>query len=456
MQIFSARALVGEDWQANVLITVGKAGLIERIESVTIPPAGAITVDSLLPSVANLHSHSFQRAFAGMTEHRDKSQDSFWTWRTLMYRFLEQLTPEHIEAIAAQVFLEMLEAGYASVGEFHYVHHQRGGKRYASRTELSERILAAACQTGIGLTHLPVLYTYGGARRQALVGGQMRFGNSVDEFAMLIGELSSKITEASSDTVLGIAPHSLRATSPEELSELVSAYDDRPVHIHIAEQPREVEDISDWLGARPVEWLVANQSVDQRWCLIHATHMTAQETVDLAESGAVAGLCPITEANLGDGAFNGPGFLSANGALGIGSDSNVRISLSEELSALEYSQRLRDISRNLMVVGGGSVGQSIYCRAAQGGAQALGRNAGKIEVGRLADLVAINSNHEYLCALSSDQLIDGFCFASDDRVVTDVWSAGRHIVERGRHVKRNQIVANFKAAISNLKSRLSA
>lgn len=456
MQIFSARALVENQWKSDVLVSVDPQGLIERIDVSATPTSGSIKVDSLLPSIANLHSHTFQRAMAGMTEYRAKAQDSFWTWRQLMYRFLEHLTPEHIEAIAAQVFLEMLEAGYASVGEFHYVHHAPGGGHYASQTELSDRILAAAKQAGIGLTHLPVLYTYGGARKEELAGGQLRFGHSVNQFLRLMEDLQAKLPAAHSDTTLGIAPHSLRATSPEELSEVTSSFGDGPVHIHIAEQPKEVDEISAWLGAKPVEWLLNNQNVSERWCLIHATHMTQKELVGVAQSGAVAGLCPITEANLGDGAFSGPQFLAAGGVFGVGSDSNVRISLSEELRTLEYSQRLRDIARNLMVMGEGSVGHSLYCGAAKGGAQAIGRNAGKIAVGLLADLTAINADHPYLCALSEDQLLDGFCFAADDSVVTDVWSAGRHMVQEGHHVHRDAILANFRAAMTDLKSRLTS
>ena len=455
MQIFSARTLIENTWKKDVLIDVGPTGLIECIEIGKPPPQNAIKVDSLLPAVANLHSHAFQRAMAGMTEYRAKSQDSFWTWRTLMYRFLDQLTPEHIEAIAGQVFMEMLEAGYASVGEFHYVHHQSGGAHYETQTELSDRILGAARETGIGLTHLPVLYTYGGAGQQALVGGQSRFGHSVDQFANLMQGLQSKISESNPDTVLGIAPHSLRATAPDELDSVTAAFGDGPVHIHISEQPKEVEDILGWLGARPVEWLLEKQNVSSNWCLIHATHMTSEETVGLATSGAVAGLCPITESNLGDGIFNGTEFLAAGGTFGVGSDSNIRISLSEELRTLEYSQRLRDISRNLLVHGEGSVGHALYAGAARGGAQAIGRNAGTIAVGTLADFTAIDTNHTYLCALSEHQLFDGFCFASDDTVVTDVWSAGRHVVQGGRHIHRDAILDRFRAAMSDLKSKIN-
>jgi len=247
----------------------------------------------------------------------------------------------------------------------------------------------------------------------------------------------------------------LRATAPDELTTVIASFPDGPIHIHIAEQPKEVQDVQAWLGARPVEWLLETMDVDQKWCLIHATHMTNKETLDLAASGAVAGLCPITEANLGDGPFNGPAYLNAGGRFGLGSDSNVRISLTEEFRTLEYSQRLRDLRRNVMVQGEGSVGKALYLGAAQGGAQALNRKAGKIAVGNLADLVAINSGHQFLCGLSSDQLFDGLCFAADDSSVTDVWCAGRHMVQDSEHIHRTQIMRHYKSTMVELSKLIS-
>jgi formimidoylglutamate deiminase len=365
---------------------------------------------------------------AGLTEYRAGGRDSFWTWRDLMYRFMDHLTPEDIQAIAAQVFVEMQEAGFASVGEFHYVHHQPGGAVYDDPAELSVRIMAAAGETGIGLTHLPVLYSYGGAGRQALAGGQLRFGNTLDRFDGLLERIRAAAGVLPADTVVGIAPHSLRATCPEDLARALTLAAGGPVHIHIAEQPAEVAAISEWLGARPVAWLLANVPVGPAWCAIHATHMTDDETAGLAATGAVAGLCPITEANLGDGAFDGPGWIAGGGAFGVGSDSNVRISMVEELRTLEYSQRQRDLARNVMVPGEGSVGAFVYTAAAKGGAQALGRDAGVIAAGKLADLVAVDGDHPALCALAGDRLLDGLVFAAPDGVVTDLWSAGRHCV----------------------------
>ena len=451
--IFAKQAKLSTGWASNVRVTHAD-GRITDIAPNQTPDAHDTCVDTLLPALANLHSHSFQRAMAGMTEYRMAGKDSFWTWRDLMYRFTANLTPEHIEAIAAFVFLEMQEAGYASVGEFHYLHHQAGGTPYADLGELSGRIAAAAATTGIGLTHLPVLYTYGGAGQAPLQDGQARFGNSVDRFNDLVAKARDVVAHLPADCRVGIAPHSLRATSPDDLKAVLAAHTAGPVHIHIAEQPKEVADISAWLGARPVDWLLANAEVTTNWSLIHATHMTADETLKMAKSGAVAGLCPVTEANLGDGPFNGPSYLEAGGAFGVGSDSNVLISLTEELRTLEYSQRLRDVARNVMVVGEGSVGDTIYTGAAKGGAQALGRGAGEIAVGELADVVAIDSAAPSMCALRQDQILDGLVFAAKDDVVTDVWSAGRHAVQSGRHVKRDDIVAAYKLAMQSLMASL--
>jgi formimidoylglutamate deiminase len=447
--IFAERALLLDGWAEQVRITVAD-GHITGVAKAAAPQRGDTRVSALLPALSNLHSHAFQRAMAGMTEHRIAGRDSFWTWRDLMYRFLDRLTPEQMEAIAALVFMEMQEAGYAAVGEFHYVHQQPGGGAYADISELSNRIFAAASLTGIGLTHLPVLYTYGGAGQQPLAAGQLRFGNTVDGFAALLEATRAAARALPPDTRVGIAPHSLRATSPADLARALPLANGNPIHIHVAEQPKEVADISAWLGARPVEWLLANTPIGADWCAIHATHMTAPETAALARRGVVAGLCPITEANLGDGPFNGPGWLAAGGAFGIGSDSNVRISLTEELRTLEYSQRLRDIARNVMVANDGSVGRFLYVGAALGGAQALGRKSGQIAVGNLADLTAIDLSHPTLCALRPDHILDGLAFAAPDTVVTDLWSAGRHRVKEGRHVHREQIIAGWRRAVNGL------
>ncbi|MFA9231201.1 MAG: formimidoylglutamate deiminase [Microgenomates group bacterium] len=451
--IFADRALLAHGWAENVRVEIAHGKITATTPDVQALPSDT-RVSCLLPALSNLHSHSFQRAMAGMTEHRVAGRDSFWTWRELMYRFMHRLTPDQIEAIAALVFMEMQEAGYAAVGEFHYVHHQPGGAKYDDPAELSTRIFAAANLTGIGLTHLPVLYSYGGAGAQPLAQGQLRFGNTVDSFATLLDAVRAAAQTLPVDTRVGIAPHSLRATNPADLARALPLAQGNPIHIHVAEQPKEVADIHAWLGARPVEWLLQNAPVGPDWCLIHATHMTNEETSGLARTGAVAGLCPITEANLGDGPFNGPGWLAAGGIFGIGSDSNVRISLTEELRTLEYSQRLRDIARNVMIDGEGSIGHSIYVGAAKGGAAALGRKSGQIEIGHLADLCAIDLTHPALCALAPAQILDGLAFAASDAVVTDLWSAGRHQVQSGRHIHRDTIIAGWRRSVKQLMDTL--
>ena len=455
MKIFAKQAWLANGWFDNVRLSI-KAGRIGQIEHDVVANAGDISVDTLLPALANLHSHTFQRAMAGMTEQKVANRDSFWTWRSLMYQFLEHISPEQYEAIAALTFMEMQEAGYASVGEFHYVHHQQNGVRYDDVAELSNRVMAAASKTGIGLTHLPVLYTYGGARMQELSGGQLRFGNDVEQFAQLVELAKLGLKLLPDDANIGIAPHSLRATSPDDLTEILKLNKYSPIHIHIAEQPKEVENIKAWLGARPVEWLLDNYDVNANWCLIHATHMTEQETLNVAKSGTTIGLCPITEANLGDGVFNGATYLKAGGSFGIGSDSNIRISLTEELRTLEYSQRLRDLNRNIVADKDGSVGRSLYENAAIGGAKALNRNAGKIEIGYLADLISIDSDDVQLLGLQQSQIFDGLCFATDDHVVKNVWSAGRHMVKDGRHIFKDEISQNYAMAMQSLMAKINA
>jgi formimidoylglutamate deiminase len=384
---------------------------------------------------------------AGLTEYRTAGQDSFWTWRSLMYRFLDQLSPDDLGAIAAQVMVEMAEAGYAAVAEFHYLHHAVGAVPYADRAEMAGQICAAAQATGLGLTLLPVLYERGGCDGRALAGGQLRFGNDVEGYLRLREGAAGHLATLPADAVLGQAPHSLRAVSPTGLA--AAAALGGPIHIHVAEQMAEVDEVLAHTGQRPVDWLLTHAPVDQGWCLIHATQMDPSETVALARSGAVAGLCPITEANLGDGIFDGAGYLAAGGAFGIGSDSNVRISLAEEIRMLEYSQRL-GLKARAVLADHRSVGRVIFEGMVQGGAQAAGRDAGAIAVGKWADVVALDTSGPDMAARSADRLLDTFAFAGDDRMVRHLWSAGRHIVQEGRHVARDAVRARFAAVMARL------
>lgn len=452
MLIHAERALLPGGWAADVGVQIDGG----RIVSVTVgsggPVAGAVRVGCLLPAPVNLHSHMFQRAMAGMTERRSAGQDSFWTWRSLMYRFLDRLTPADVEAIAAQVMVEMAEAGYAAVAEFHYLHHQVGGSPYGNLAEMSERIVNAAEAVGFGLTLLPVLYQRGGCDGRALVSGQMRFGNDPERFARLWDGAAAAVRRLP-DGVTGVAPHSLRAVDAAGLRIAAGIAPDAPVHIHVAEQVAEVEEVSATYGARPVEWLLGNFDVGARWCPIHCTQMTAAETVALARSGAVAGLCPITEANLGDGIFDGVRFLGAGGRWGVGSDSNVRISLAEELRLFEYSQRLRDRGRAVLADGVRSTGRVLWDGAVQGGAQAAGRASGAVAAGAVADLVALDTGSVHLAGREGDEILDAFVFAGNDALVADVWSGGRHVVTGGRHVARAGVERRFRAVMASLRER---
>lgn len=448
MLIHADWALLPEGWARDVALRVD-AG---RIVAVGPAEGAGYRVGCLLPAPVNLHSHSFQRAMAGMTERRSAGQDSFWTWRSLMYRFLDRLTPEDVEAIAAQVMVEMAEAGYAAVAEFHYLHHQPGGVPYAALSEMSERIVNAAEETGFGLTLLPVLYQRGGCDGRALGPGQQRFGNDPERFARL-WEGAEAAVRRLVDGVAGVAPHSLRAVDVAGLRMAEALAPGAPIHIHLAEQVAEVDEVSAAYGARPVEWLLANAGVDGRWCPIHCTQMTEGETRALARSGAVAGLCLITEANLGDGIFDGVRYLGAGGRWGVGSDSNVQITLSGELRLFEYSQRLRDRGRAMLAQGERSTGRVLWEGAAQGGAQAAGRASGSLAVGQWADLVALDMDSLHLEGRGGDEILDAFVFAGNDALVADVWSAGRHIVTGGRHVARAAVAARFRTVMRGLRER---
>ena len=434
-------ALTARGWERDIAVTIDDRGYITALTKGEEHSDG-YRVDCLLPAPLNLHSHAFQRAMSGLTEKRGPgSVDSFWTWRKLMYKFLDQLTPDQIEAIAAQVFMEMLEAGYGAVAEFHYLHHALGGKPYADIAELSRRIIRAAEHAGIGLTLLPVLYSYGGCDKRPLQGGQLRFCNDFSRYQVLYAEASKAIMEADcQDYTIGVAPHSLRAVGEEDVRSCAVLAGSAPFHMHLAEQIPEVDEVLAAKGARPVEWLLDTMDVSENACFIHVTQMNAAETRRLARTGAVAGLCPITESNLGDGIFNGTDYLAAGGRFGVGSDSNVHISLFEELKTLDYSQRLRDHSRAALATPEFSAGRVAYDQVSRSGAQAGGRNSGSIEVGKLADLLAIERDNAWLCNRSGDSVLDSLIFGGHGRdCVTDVWSAGRHRVKNRCHIAREKI-----------------
>lgn len=450
--IWAAHALLPEGWAESVLVTI-RDGRIANVEPGAAP--GGERVGLLLPAIANLHSHSFQRAMAGLSEAKGpEPRDTFWTWRQIMYGFLDHLTPDDVEAIAALVQMEMLEAGYAANVEFHYLHHRPDGGRYDNPAEMAERIASAASRTGIGLTLLPVHYQFGGADRRPLGPGQKRFGTTPDAFGQLFDASESVLRNLPPDAGIGVAPHSLRAVSPEGLRFCEALRPARPLHMHLAEQVPEVEEVQAATGLRPVEWLLDNFAPDARWTLIHLTHMTPDETRRLAATGAVAGLCPLTESSLGDGIFNGMEWLAAGGRFGFGSDSNIQISLAGELRTLEYSQRLRDRGRAMLSLPDRSTGRVLYDAGLDAGSSAAGRETGAIRAGSWADLCAIGLDNAVMAGRKGDQMLDSFIFAGRDGLVTDVWSAGRHVVKGGRHFDHDRITADHLAAVARLGERL--
>ncbi len=454
---FAPSALLPTGWKENVRLKVSPDGLIETVESDASPQPNDIILQNrvMLPAPANLHSHGFQRALAGLTEFRSsESQDSFWSWRKLMYAFLEHITPEQFQTINEYAQMEMLQAGYASVGEFHYVHNQKGGTPYSNPAELANRISDAAQKSGIGLTLLPVFYAQGGVDGRDLAGGQLRFKNSIDSYNTLWSNAQSYMETLNSDHRLGVAPHSLRAASRDHLHQLDAIYTHCPVHIHIAEQIAEIEEIKQAYGMRPVSWLLDQINIDPRWCLVHATHLDPFEKKALAESRATAGLCPVTEANLGDGIFDAVTFQELGGAIGVGTDSNISISLAHELRLLEYSQRLQLKGRALLCSADKSAGRNLFDQICAGGAQSIGRKSGQIAPGYLADLVTLDTDSADLYSLSGDYLLDSWIFASSDNLIKDVFSAGRHVVKNGQHLNYAEITTAFKGTIQALRSLL--
>ena len=451
--IWARQALTEKGWQDDVQVILDDRGRIGSVESGR--PKEGHEVGILLPAPVNAHSHAFQRAMAGLTERRGADpKDSFWTWRRLMYRFLDRLTPDHIEAITAFVQMEMLEAGYAASVEFHYLHHAQGGRPYARLAETSERVVAAAAQSGIGLTLLPVFYQHGGCDGRALAGGQRRFGNDPDRFARLFEQAKTALDHLPDDARIGVAAHSLRAAPKEHLASLAGLAEAGPVHMHLAEQVAEVEEIETAFGQRPVAWLLDHVAVDDRWCLIHCTQMLPEETTALARTGAIAGLCPITESSLGDGIFDGVRWMAAGGRIAIGSDSNIRVALAEELRTLEYSQRLRDRSRAALATPDKSTGRRLFDAIVKGGAGAARRDSGRIAVGALADLTALDHDAVDLVDKRGDTVLDSFIFAGDDRMITDVWCAGRHQVREGCHIAQKDITDRYLRTMTDLRDSL--
>ena len=444
-----AAALLPQGFAADVKLTI-EHGTITAVETGAPPQPGNKRLSGLaLPGMPNLHSHAFQRGMAGLSERRGAPEDSFWTWREVMYRFLDRLDPDDVQAIAAQAFVEMLEGGFTALAEFHYLHHDKDGRAYANIAAMGEAIAAAAAETGLGLTLLPVLYRFGNFGQAPSVHGQRRFVNERDAYQRLL-EGSAAAIRTLPDARLGVAPHSLRAVALDDLPWLAALRPDEPIHIHVAEQVPEVEASLKITGRRPVELLMDTVPLDRRWCLIHATHLSEAERDGIARSGAVAGLCPITESSLGDGIFDGVRYAQAGGAFGVGSDSNIQIDAGAELRQLEYSQRLRDRRRALFAEEEASTGVALWRMACAGGAQACGRAIGQIAPGCRADLVTLDLDHPSLVGRDGADALDSAIFAANALPLRDVLVGGRMLVENGRHHAREGVRTRFTAVMRRL------
>ncbi|MCP4876839.1 MAG: formimidoylglutamate deiminase [Gammaproteobacteria bacterium] len=449
-KIWASAALLSDGWADSVEINIDTSGDITGITA-DIPYSDGDKVELLIPAIPNVHSHAHQRAMAGLGERAGDTADSFWTWRKVMYHYLERIEPEHLFHIASQLYLEMLKSGYSCVGEFQYLHHNLDGSAYQERAEMSLQCLQAARYVGIGFTALPVLYQYGGFGSTAALDGQKRFLNDADEFVEIVGNLQSA-TQGDSNCSVGIAPHSLRAVNRDLLADVIASLDGlAAIHLHVAEQTREVDDCVAWCGLRPVEWLFENFDVDQRWCLIHATHMNEQETSAMAASGCVAGLCPTTEANLGDGFFNAREYFAQQGLWAIGSDSHISIDPVEELRWLEYGMRLQARGRNVLVSPTTvNTGRNLLDGALAGGTQACGRSIGRIASGYRADFVVLDSDHPRLYGRRGDDLIDSWIFSGNSNLVRDVYIGGNKLIEQGRHVDESNIARNYRSTLDQL------
>ncbi len=443
-------ALLPSGWHDDVVVHVDEGGVIAQVDTGQRPGDGTRLNGIAVPGIANVHSHAHQRAMVGLAERSGPGADSFWTWREAMYGFALAMQPEDLEAIAAQLYLEALKSGFTAIGEFQYLHHQPDGTPYDAPAEMSLRCLSAAMRTGIAVTMLPTLYAYGGFGGQMPSDGQWRFINSADSFLRIVEDLS-----ATGRGRLGISPHSLRAVTKELLHEVITGIAaDAPIHIHVAEQEREVEDCIAWCGRRPVAYLLDSFEVSPRWCAIHATHMDEDETVGLARSGAVAGLCPTTEANLGDGIFPAVPFLDAGGTIAIGSDSQVTVSPADDLRQLEYSQRLAHRARNVLAgAPHSSTGRRLLDAVCRGGAQALGQPMGAIEIGNRCDIVVLDPDHPALIGRSGDEAVDSWVFSGGAACVRDVIVGGEIVIRERRHTRQDEILRDFRAAITRLRNR---
>ncbi|MFM7346714.1 MAG: formimidoylglutamate deiminase [Tagaea sp.] len=455
-EFFAPLARLPDGWARDVRFSVDAKGDIAAVTANAARGEAALLPGPTLPGLADLHSHAFQHAMAGLTERATGGDDDFWSWRETMYGFLAKLAPRDMEAIATRLYVELVKHGFTSVAEFHYVHADPKGEPYETVTEMADRAIAAAAAAGIGMTMLPVVYRAGGFGAAPLSERQKRFALSEDVFADLYERLARR-HRGDPNVRVGIAPHSLRAVPPDHLARAVALARKldkaAPIHIHISEQPKEVAECRAWSGTTPISWLAGNAPLDEHWCLVHATHATADEIATMANARAVVGLCPTTEANLGDGIFPLPEFLAQGGRFGIGTDSNVCQSPVEELRWLEYGLRLTRLKRNVVSrAAGGSTGALLFAHAAEGGAQACGRKVGKLAAGWRADFVVLDPEHPSLLARREDELVDTWLFSGNSNPVRDVVVGGEWVVREFHHRHEDQARADYAKSLGRLRS----
>jgi len=444
--LFAKHARLPDGWARNVEIRIDADGTIAGIGVGGFAPDGAEVVDRVIPGMPNVHSHAFQRVLAGRMEKAGPGPDSFWSWREGMYDCVERISTAQMQAVATWLYVEMLKAGYTSVAEFHYLH--RADARDEDLAANCVALIRAAAAAGIRITLLPTLYQFAGFGARPAEPRQRRFVTTVDEY---IGVQDAVRAQPTTNQHIGFAFHSLRAVSAEAMASVLQYRDrsdpDAPVHIHLAEQIGEVDDCVAWSGQRPVEWLLDKVRVDRHWCAVHATHMCPLEVRALAASGAVVGLCPTTEANLGDGLFPLKDYLAAGGRIAIGSDSHVTVSPWEELRWLEYGQRLQERRRGIAATDARPhTAAALIDAALDGGASALGQPVGRIVEGCRADLLVIDGDNPLLAGCAGDELIDSIVFGGGTNPVTDVMVGGNWVVRDGRHPLEDSAAETFVAA----------
>ncbi len=445
--VHAKKALLASGWTADVRLEVAD-GQISGLQAGVFAAAEDTSVGYVIPGLCNVHSHAFQRALAGHTEQRSPAgRDNFWTWRERMYALAGCVDAELLTAIARQAYCEMVASGYTSVAEFHYLH--RDPKRPDDADSMFTAISTAAAESGIRLTYVPVHYERAGFEEADPLPHQRSFAMPIDDFMAHYERARALSGEAVN---VGIGAHSLRAVSEESLSTIAAAANDAfvPMHLHIAEQQREVDQCLAALGRRPVSWLLEKFDVSSNWCLVHATHMDAEETEALAASGAVAGLCPSTEANLGDGLFPLHDYLSHGGHIAIGSDSHISINPFEELRWLEYGQRLATQSRNIVSLRDSHVGSELFLRALEGGAAASGQQKAGIEPGAAADFIALSDDDPMLAGHGDDSRLDALVFSGYPLPLERVMVNGEWCVVDGMHVERDRAREAYREAMTTL------